>query len=203
VIFFFSEACFALLIAALAILAPLPPLPALVLSILLLGWSFLSAREDRQGRLRRDRIPVLLCLFLLSLSVRLPPADLAGWWPAAVALLLLLCGLFCVLKDRFPWSRIRKEVTLSAVLLLVLSLAVAGMLRGVLAFRSSGAITPGGVGFLLVLPVWLGAWFGLDAHLRRVRNAPRPGAAHWFLNHRHSLGLGICLLVILLRAGLS
>lgn len=200
--FLSGEACFALLLAALAIRAPVPPLPALVLFILLLGSSFLSAPEGPagQGRLRRDRIPVLLCLFLLSVSVRLPPLDLAGWWPAAVAALLLLCGLFCVLKDRFPWSRLRTEVTLSAVLLLVLSAGVAGMLRGVLAFRSSQVIAPGGVDFLLVLPVWLGAWFGLDAIFRRARDLKKPGAVAWLINHRHPLGLCVCLLIILLRA---
>jgi hypothetical protein len=200
--FLLSETCFALLIAALAIFAPLPPLPAMVLFILLLGLSFLSTREGPagQGRLRRDRIPILLCLFLLSLSVRLPPSDLAGWWPAAVAALLFLCGLFCVLKDRFPWSRLRREMTLSAVLLLVLSIAVAGMLRGVLAFRSSQVIAPGGVDFLLVLPVWLGAWFGLDAILRRARDLEKPGVATWLVNHRHPLGLCVCFLIILLRA---
>jgi len=198
--FLLAETCFLLLIAALAVFAPLPPPPALLLSVLLLGLSFLPAREGGQGRLRRDRIPLLLCLFLLSLSVRFPPSDLAGWWPAAVALLLLLCGLFRVRKDRFPWSRMRKEITLSAVLLLVLSVAVAGMLRGLLAFRSSGAIAPGGVGFLLVLPVWLGAWFGLDAILRRARDLKKPGAAAWLFNHRHPLGLCVCFLIILLRA---
>jgi hypothetical protein len=198
--FLLAETCFVLLIAALAIRAPLPPLPALVLVILLVGLSFLSAREDGQGRLRRDRIPVLLCLFLLSVSVKFPPLDFVGWWPAAVAALLLLCGLFCALKDRFPWSRLRKEMTLSAVLLLVLSAAVAGMLRGVLAFRSSGAIAPGGVDFLLVLPVWLGSWFGLDAVFRRARDLKKPGAAAWLFNHRHPLGLSVCLLIILLRA---
>jgi hypothetical protein len=200
--FLLAETCFVLLIAALAIRAPLPPLPALALVILLLGLSFLSAREvpAGQGRLRRDRVSLLLCLFLLSVSVRFPPLELAGWWPAALAALLFFCGLFCVLRDRFPWSRMRKEMTLSAVLLLLLSAAAAGMLRGVLAFRSSGAIAPGGVDFLLVLPVWLGSWFGLDAVFRRARDLKKPGAAAWLFNHRHPLGLSVCLLIILLRA---
>jgi hypothetical protein len=73
------------------------------------------------------------------------------------------------LKHRFPWSRLRGEVALAAVVLLVMSGAVAGLFRGVLALRSSEAIAPGSVDFLLVALVWVAAGFGLDACLRRLR----------------------------------
>ena len=201
----FAEACFALLVAAAAIRAPLPPVPALVLLVLLAGLSLVPAlaRPAGEGRLRRDRLLVLPCLFLLTLSVRFPAEDLAGWWPALTAFLLALCGLFSVFRDRFPWSRLRTEVTLGAAVLLVASGAVAVMLHGVLALRSTMAIAPGSLNFLLVLPVWLGAWFGLDAHLRGMRDSSRPGVPAWLFNRRHSLGLLICLAVILLRTGFS
>ena len=74
------------------------------------------------------------------------------------------------LKHRFPWSRLRREVALAAVVLLVASGAVAGLFRGVLALRSSGAIAPGSVDFLLVALVCVAAGFGLDACLRRVHD---------------------------------
>ena len=197
-----AEAVFALLVAAMAIWAPLPPLPALVLFVLLLGLSLLPAlaRPVGEGRLRPDRVLILLGLFLLTLSVRFPPEDIAGWWPAAVAFLLVLCGLLCLLRDRFSWSRMRREVTLGALVLVVLSGAVAGMLRGVLAFRSSREIAPGSVNFLFCLLVWTAAWFGLDAYFRGVRDSQKPGWSTRLFNRRHQLGLLVCLAVILLRA---
>jgi hypothetical protein len=200
---FLAEACFALWLAAFALWAPLPPAPAIILSVLLLGLAFVPAlsRPAGEGRLRKDRIPVLISVFLLSTSIRFPPAEgFAGWWPAAVALPVLLCGLYLTLKERFPWSRTRREVTLSAAVLLAASAAVAGMFRGVLAFRSSQAIAPGDVDFLLVALVWAAAWFGLDAVFRSARESREPGAAAWLFDRRHPLGLGICLLVILLRS---
>ena len=67
------------------------------------------------------------------------------------------------------------------------------MFRGVLAFRTSGVIAPGSVDFLLVALVWAAAGFGLDACLRRV-----PNGLFKLLN---PVGLGICLLVLLIRSG--
>lgn len=199
-----EETCFALLVAALAVWAPPIPVPAVVLIVLLLGFSFVPAlsRPAGEGRLRRDRCLVLIGVFLLSVSVGFPPAaEATGWWPAVVASLMLLCGLYLTLKDRCPWSRMRREATLAAVVLLLASGAVAAMLRGILAFRSTRAIAPGSVDFLLCMLVWLAAWFGLDAVLRGARDWQKPGAAAWLLDRRHSLGLAAGLLVVLLRTG--
>ncbi len=200
--FLLQEAGFALPLAALAVWAPPPALPAAVLTLLLLALTLVPglSRPAGEGRLRRDRVLVLVCFFLLSTSVRFPPQmGPTGWWPAAVASLLLLCGGYLAWRDRFPFSRMRREVTLAALVLLLSSGAVAGMLRGVLAFRSTRAIAPGSVDFLLCLPVWLAAWFGLDAILRGARGSQQPGAAFWLFDHRHPVGLAACLLVILLR----
>jgi hypothetical protein len=197
------EACFVLLLAAFAVWAPPPSVPAAVLTMLLLALAFVPAlsRPAGEGRLRRDRVLVLVCWFLLSTSVRfLPEAGLTGWWPAAGASLILLGGLYVALRDRFPFSRMRREATLAAVVLILASGAVAGMLRGVLAFRSTRAIAPGSVDFLLCLPVWLAAWFGLDAVLRGAPGSQKPGVVFWLFDHRHPLGLAVCLLIILVRA---
>jgi hypothetical protein len=202
---FLAEAVFALLVAGLAVWAPLPPVPAVVLLVLLLGFSFLPGigRPVGEGRLRRDHLLVLVGVFFLSTSVRPPSVEEAsGWWPAAVAFLLVLVGLFLTLKDRpAGWSRLRREVFLAALILLVLSGAAAGMLRGILEFRSSRAIAPGGVDFLLVMLIWAGAWFGLDAYFRQTRDMQKPGVAAWLFNRRHQLGMGVCLLVMLVRSG--
>jgi hypothetical protein len=141
---------------------------------------------------RIGHLPVLAGLFLLSTWIRFPPGEgISGWWPAGVAGLLLAVGLYLTLKHRLLWSRLRREATLAVVVLLVISGAVAGLFRGVLALRSSGAIAPGSVDFLLVALVWAAAGFGLDACLRRV-----PVGLFKFLN---PVGLGVCLAVILLR----
>jgi hypothetical protein len=201
----YFEGCFALLVVALAVWAPLPPVPAVALLVLLLGLSFLPGigRPAGEGKLRRDHFLVLMCVFLMSSSVRLPLAEeVTGWWPAVVAFLLVLAGLLRALKDRpVGWGRLRREMALAVVVLLVLSAAAAGMLRGVLAFRSTRAIAPGSLDFLPVMFIWAGAWFGLDAYFRGVRDSTKLGVAAWLFNHRHPLGLGVCLLVILVRSG--
>jgi len=138
-----------------------------------LGASLAAVREP--GRLcellRVGHFAVMLGLFLLSTLINFPPKEgVAGWWPAGVAGLLLLVGLYLTLKHRRPWSRMRRESILAVVVLLVLSAATAGLFRGVLAFRSSGEIAPGSVDFLLVALVWTAAGFGLDACLRRVHD---------------------------------
>jgi hypothetical protein len=48
--------------------------------------------------------------------------------------------------------------------------------------------------------IWAGAWFGLDAYFRQLRDLQKPGLAAWLFNHRHQLGVGVCLLVMLVRS---
>jgi hypothetical protein len=202
------DALFVVLLAGLAIWAPAPALPVLVLLLLVWGVCLLPAmgRAVPRGHLRRDLVFTLLGLFLLAMPVGRLSGGARLWWVVATAGLLVILGVANTLTDRRQgqgFSRLRKELTLATVVLLAASVLVGAVARGLLAFRSTMAIPPGSLDFLVVMSIWAGAWFGLDSALRRMSVSKAPGFPGWLWNRRHCLGLVLVCGLIYLREGLS
>ena len=203
------DTVFIAVLTGLSFFAPVPSTTVLVLMIGVLSLSLLPAmsREVPPGHLRRDRILILLGLFLLAMSVRLQtPGGASLWWALASAGLLVVLGGINTLNDhrqKLPWSRRRREMALTALVLLAASSLVGAAARGVLAFRSTMAIPPGSLDFLISMAIWAGAWFGFDSGMRRPATDSASGRAGWLWDRRYSLGLILVCGIIYVREGLS
>jgi len=190
------------LLAGLSVFAPAPGPCVLVLLIVVVGLSLLPAwgREVPAGHLGRDRVLLLLGLFLLAMP--LPTTGAALGWAISIAAMLFVLGWVNRLKKQPNWrgQGRQREIALTALVLLVASAGTAGVTRGVLAFRSTMKIPPGSLEFLVVMAIWAGAWFGLDSALRE--SGPRVGRG-FLWDRRYSLGLILVCGIIYLRAALS
>ncbi|MBN2493236.1 MAG: hypothetical protein JXR96_01490 [Deltaproteobacteria bacterium] len=185
-----AEICLAALLAGACCTGPVPSAQTLVVAAALLALACLPslAAAAPPGGLRRDRALVLLAVLLLLSSL---PAGLdrglQSAWPLGPAAGLGLAGAVLALGDRRAgrhWTDARLQLGLAVGVALVACLGTAGLAQALLRFRSSAGMQPGASGFLLQLPVWAAAWFGLDAVLRRERYEHGRGPWSWLWQRR-------------------
>jgi hypothetical protein len=136
----------------------------------------------------------MLALFLLSMNV---PLGSLAWWPLTLAAMLSVYGVLSWIRTSragLGWSNLRKEIFVSSIVLLLACLSFVGLARGILAFRSTMEIEPGEIGFLFNMVVWLGVWYGLDAHFRSSVRKINP-----LIGYRYQIGLLIAGLIVFIE----
>jgi len=175
----------------------------LVFSVLTLLWS----KEVLPGRLRPDRLAVIVGLFLIGVPLASQPANsLPFFWLVGSSILLVICGLvqiFNDLRSKASWHTPRLEGLLAGLLALLACGSMAGAAYLLLVARSTSPMTPASFDFFYPLLIFGGIWFGLDAHLRGCKPGKSSGLLNSLRDAGHTLTLSVAILVMLCRTALT